>query len=115
MGFIHDTGDAIFTLETRRDSVILGEETGDRDECHHVFLPHEASAEAGKIIERYLRAKAGVLFSNRQDVEAQKYRDIADEIAEIKIGLPRPSSFEVSKEWLRQVVDYANENPIILE
>lgn len=109
MGHIHDTGDPLLGFESRSESVIL-HATED-----HVFIPWERPANVLKIAGDMLKVQAGQAFASDNDAEAKRLRQIPEDLQSLEIEGGPPDSFEVSKEWLRSLVKFVNDNPGILD
>ena len=111
MGFIHDTGDRNIELEERSESIVLAAIDD------HVFIPWTRPNEVLLQVTQKLRRLGGESHAAQNDQEAKFFRRAADEIEKFDDLHPtcQPDSLEVTKAWLRDVVNFVNENPDVLE
>lgn len=111
MGLVHDTGSSVLGVETRRDSVILRSRSDG-----NLFFWNKKFTDFQGIIVSKLMDQAGEKYAGFNREEAEKLRAIAETVKNIKVdNEPDMASFEASKEWVKSLLKFFNENPDLLD
>jgi len=113
MGFIHKTDSKIFGIESRRESVIVWEKG--EGKAKHVFLPKTYKNDVRDEIVQGLLKKAGNLYAQGNEKDARAYKNIAEQIKKTNFIDTENTSFEISKEWLKDLCQFVLTNQKKLE
>lgn len=111
MGFCCETNSEILNFEERRESVILSYSGDERHVFPTQILP-DPGGEVKTRIKHKIMKQAMDLFASGDDERADVYREVANSLDGMDLNLPsRPRSVEITKEYMRDLHRFMNENP----
>lgn len=112
MGHIHDTKSDIMGFEERRESAYIKDIS---DDSNHMFFHHATWGMVRSYIVAKIMRQAGDAFSNSDEAKADFYKSVAEVIRNTDIDVLEPNSVEVSKEWLKDLYEFLNSKPKVME
>lgn len=108
MGFIHETGSDILSVETRGESMIVSDKDSKEQ---HIFVPQLRKKSVLAELAVKLERMAGSAFANRKREKAEELMRFSDLLNTITLEEPSEvRSFEVSYEWVVTFIDYCTGN-----
>lgn len=112
MGFVHETGSKIFSMETRSESAYLGDASKDG---HHLSIAYRRGFEVRDEICAKIMQQAGEHFAKGNTKEAERFKQMADIIRSTAISPDYPpSSMEATYEWIAALVKFCTTNKTVI-